>query len=305
MPSAAPIKESSRLSVNSCRITRLLPAPIASRTAISFSLAAPRASSNPATFAQAMNNTIPTAAISKISGSPNRSRNPVNPLCAGSKLRRGPSVFFHAGFAPCVVSLTNQTFIAACACALEMPGRSRPTTVNHHDLPPICHAQRHPNGVTCCSGTHKSTDFPGVSRVNPRSATPTIVNTTLFKRICSPQNACRAAERALPVPVIQYRNSRCVPVFSSSGCSVLPSAARRPVSGNNFPIQVRPAQYLPVRCHSGPSVAAPQMLSHLKTGLCVLQSLETWGRTRSSRCNPPPFFQAHNPRSRSCPTSGQ
>ena len=56
-----PATASTRLSVSSCRISRPRPAPSAVRTAISRRRAAPRATSSPATFAQAISSTNPTA----------------------------------------------------------------------------------------------------------------------------------------------------------------------------------------------------------------------------------------------------
>ena len=60
-PAAPPANASTALSVRSCRMIRTRPAPIASRVATSFRRAAARARSKPATFAQAINNTMPTA----------------------------------------------------------------------------------------------------------------------------------------------------------------------------------------------------------------------------------------------------
>ena len=63
-PSTPPHTASSRLSVSSCRTTRVRRAPRASRTAISRRRLDPRASSRFATLAQAMRSTKPTAASS-------------------------------------------------------------------------------------------------------------------------------------------------------------------------------------------------------------------------------------------------
>ena len=132
-PRAAPINDNSRLSVNNCRMTRPRPAPSARRTAISVERDVPRASRRPATFAHAISSTAPTAAMSRTSGLPNRSRMPSSPLCAGNRARLGLSSLFHACFVPCNASLTNSKLSAVCAWLLETSGRSRASTVSHQE----------------------------------------------------------------------------------------------------------------------------------------------------------------------------
>ena len=68
MPHAAPAKDSSALSTSSWRTMRPRPAPMASRTAISFCRAEARASNRLATLAQAMSSTTATTAMSTWSG---------------------------------------------------------------------------------------------------------------------------------------------------------------------------------------------------------------------------------------------
>src|SRR5438034_8852551 len=60
-PSAPPVKERRRLSVNNCRTRRPRPAPMDSRSAISLWRTEARASRRLATFAQAINSTSPKA----------------------------------------------------------------------------------------------------------------------------------------------------------------------------------------------------------------------------------------------------
>jgi hypothetical protein len=67
-PSNPPIAERNRLSVMSWRIKRDRGAPRASRVAISFVRAVPRASSNPEMFAQANSKIRPTADIRRKRG---------------------------------------------------------------------------------------------------------------------------------------------------------------------------------------------------------------------------------------------
>ena len=67
-PSTPPKIASSTLSVSSCRTIRPRPAPSEDRTAISVRREAARASSNPATLAQAISSTNPTAPCSTVSG---------------------------------------------------------------------------------------------------------------------------------------------------------------------------------------------------------------------------------------------
>ena len=66
-PAAPPMLERHRLSVSSCRIRRLAPAPIACRTANSRRRVLARARRRLATFTQPINRTRPTAASMRIS----------------------------------------------------------------------------------------------------------------------------------------------------------------------------------------------------------------------------------------------
>src|SRR5205823_11571293 len=89
-----PVAAKSRLSVKGWRTLRIRPAPSASRNAISFCRAAPRASISPATFEQAISKIIPTANISTYKGFANRPRDPVNPVCAFTRVTVGSSSGF-------------------------------------------------------------------------------------------------------------------------------------------------------------------------------------------------------------------
>ena len=60
-PARQPAKPSSELSVKSCRMIRHRPAPMAKRTAISFRRETARTKKRPATLAQAVRRTSPTA----------------------------------------------------------------------------------------------------------------------------------------------------------------------------------------------------------------------------------------------------
>ncbi len=69
-----PSKDTTTVSTTNCDISRPRPAPIANRTAISFCRPADRASNRFATFAHAINSTIPTTIISTVSGLENCTR---------------------------------------------------------------------------------------------------------------------------------------------------------------------------------------------------------------------------------------
>ena len=74
MPSTVPMSASSMLSTSSCTTSRRRAAPIARRTAISFSRALARASNRLARFAHAISSTRPVAPSSTANGSPNCAR---------------------------------------------------------------------------------------------------------------------------------------------------------------------------------------------------------------------------------------
>lgn len=180
MPRPAPANDRSTLSVKSCRASRPRPAPSPSRTAISFSLAVARESINPATFAQEITSRIPTAAIKIHRGFPNCPRIPDKPCCAGITATRGSSSTLNCF--SWMLSLRNNELTLASACSREMPVLSRPTIVSHK--PVFSLSGLGPQGIrkgrNCDSGSHISCECPGVSRVNPASATPTMVNGTPF-----------------------------------------------------------------------------------------------------------------------------
>src|SRR5215472_8804939 len=130
MPSAPPTSERKTLSVSSCCMILLRPAPRDSRSAISFCRAVARESSKPATLAHAIRSTIPTAIIRTYNSPEISVVEPVSPDCAGSASTFGSCSGFESGFAPLSMSLRKTVLTAACACNLSTPGFSRPMTTN-------------------------------------------------------------------------------------------------------------------------------------------------------------------------------
>ncbi len=127
IPDAPPAKERSTLSVSNCLATRARPAPRASRTANSRWRAADRASISPATFAQAINKTMPTALIKIVSGLENLSCSVPMPWGAGINTSRGSSSALKSVFDSRRTSLRKRVSAAACACPSAIPRLRRAT----------------------------------------------------------------------------------------------------------------------------------------------------------------------------------
>ena len=96
-PEAPPASARRTLSVKSCRARRVRLAPTAKRTQISRVRAVPRASRRPATLAQAISNTRPTATKRRWRGSENRVRRLSRPFAAEENSRCGISSGLGAG----------------------------------------------------------------------------------------------------------------------------------------------------------------------------------------------------------------
>ena len=117
VPNAPAKSASSKLSVKSCLTTRVLPAPIAVRMAISRPRVVARARRRFATFTQAISSTKPTAII--ITTSAGRIA-PVS--CSCSDFSRTPKYLLVSGY--CLPSEAEITSMAACACGRVIPGLS-------------------------------------------------------------------------------------------------------------------------------------------------------------------------------------
>ncbi len=117
-PAIPPIAESSTLSVSICRMMRPRLAPIAARIAISFCLAALRARSRLATFAQAISSTNPTAPSSA------RSDGFTSRTSRSWRIARFASqpLFVSKN---CLVSCALMALIRVWACCRSMPGFRR------------------------------------------------------------------------------------------------------------------------------------------------------------------------------------
>ena len=120
-PSNPPVNESTTLSVNNCRTTRMRLAPSAARMAISLCRDIARASSRLATFAHAIKSTQPTA--------PNRINKAgrMSPTSASS-VGSTPVLLckFLSGY--CCSRRALIEAISAVACSLDTPGLRRAIT---------------------------------------------------------------------------------------------------------------------------------------------------------------------------------
>ena len=181
---AAPSSPSTRPSTSSWRTSRERLAPIARRTPISRRRAEARASSMPATFAQAMRSTRPTTDISPAA--------PIDmmPLACGTSSRTSVvgtadirRSLFVCGFASASWRPMSETF--ACACSAVTPGFSRPFT-NIQRMPRRSSCVRPgpgttsvmPNGSTssmCAIGSHSSGATSGTTPRKSGRVTPTMV----------------------------------------------------------------------------------------------------------------------------------
>ncbi len=117
-PRTPPAIESTKLSVNSCRIMRLLSAPNAFLTANSFARPEPRASNRLAMLAHAISRTKITAPI--------RTKRAAR-VSPEALVRKVINWALHPFRSLCIGSIRSDTvFICASACCKLIPGFSRP-----------------------------------------------------------------------------------------------------------------------------------------------------------------------------------
>ena len=110
------------------------PAPSAWRTANSFCRLAERARIKPATLAQAMSRTKPTAVMMSSSMAAIWLLSPFNASRAGTSRRVGASPWLKIGLAACSTSEWKSVFASACARSMETPVLKRAS----QDDPPTC-----------------------------------------------------------------------------------------------------------------------------------------------------------------------
>ncbi len=180
----APSRPSTRPSTSSCRTRRARLAPIARRTPISRRRAEARASSMPATLAQAISRTSPTTDINPAA--------PIDmmPLACGTSSRTSEvgtadmrRSLFVWGWASASCRPMSATF--ACACAAVTPGLSRPFA-NIQRMPRRSRRVRPGPGTTsvmptgstsstCAIGSHSSGARSGTTPRKSGCVTPTMV----------------------------------------------------------------------------------------------------------------------------------
>jgi hypothetical protein len=125
-PSVPASADNSRLSVSGWRTIRPRPAPSARRVPSSRRLPLARASSSPATFAQATSSTVATAPPSTTIGSRRSLRRSCSPCAPGSSSARGGSQASGGG-AVRMASATSRSVSSRAGSSLT-PGRRRPIT---------------------------------------------------------------------------------------------------------------------------------------------------------------------------------